>query len=132
MEKHGQYVKQPWKEIILDTFSKEHTDPSSLPWTIMWLRDLEVSSRPLLQKICEQSTRKTDDQAQEPNCIDPNCISWWREWGRESREGTRDVGYICVDCSLINIGKVEVRGVLWILSKFLNGNCNQRRNSSGE
>ena len=49
MEKGWQHFDRPWKETLLDAFGKESTDPRPLVWTVTWLSDLDISSRPLLQ-----------------------------------------------------------------------------------
>ena len=48
-------------------------------------------------------------------------MDWWREgwWG--TNRGSENGGAIGADRGLINVGEVEVGGVLWILLNILNG-----------
>ena len=49
VEERRQGIDGPWKETLLDAFSKERTDARSLVWLVSRLSDLEISSCPLLQ-----------------------------------------------------------------------------------
>ena len=120
VEKRGQCLDCPWEEKLLNSFGEEGTDSSSLVWTVTQVSDLEISSCPLLQQRREQSAGKANHQAQEPKCIHPDRIGWWREWGWGSREGTRNVRSIRVSKSLIDVREVEIGGVLWVLLDILN------------
>ena len=79
MEKCWQYLDRPWKETLVDAFEKERTDPCSLMGLVTRLSKLEISSSPLLQEGREESTGKTDYQAQEPKRVYPHRVVWWRE-----------------------------------------------------
>ncbi|SRR6266702_42345 len=93
----------------LDAFGKECPDPRSFAWTASWVRDSEITPRPLLQQCCQKRAGKTDDQTQEQQRVDPNSCCRWRERisGVGQRRRDDDLGSIFIGEQLINVREVE-------------------------
>ena len=79
VQERWQCFDRPRKMQPLDAFGKECPDPCSLVWTEPWVRDSEITPRPLLQQCCQQGAGKTDDQTQEQQRVDPNSCRRRRE-----------------------------------------------------
>ena len=92
MQEGGQRFNCPGKVKLVDAFKKKCVNPASLMQTVLWLHYPDISTSPLLQHCRQQCARKADDQAQEPERVDPHSIMRRGECGWVGKcRGDRDV-----------------------------------------
>ena len=87
---------------------------------------MDISTRPLLQRCRPQSTAEAHDQAQEPERVHPDGISRTRERGRfGDRGGDGRRCYVRIGKNLIDVPKIERRGILAVWPQVLDGHSEE-------
>jgi len=87
MQEGGQRFNCPGKVKLVNAFKKKCANLASLMCTVSWLRYPDISTSPLLQHCRQQSAHKADDQAQEPEQVDPHGVMRWGECGWVGKRG---------------------------------------------
>ena len=89
MQEEGQCFNCPGKVKLIDTLREKCTNPTSLMWVLIPVcpHECSIMMCPLSQHRRQQGTHQADDQAQEPEQIDPHSIMRWGECGWVGKHG---------------------------------------------
>ena len=86
-----------------------------------------------MQGCCPQSTAEAHDEAQEPERVHPDRKSRTRERGRfGDRGGDGGRCYVRISENLIDVPKIERRGILAVRPQVLDGDSEECGDRSGE